>query len=292
MMTPDLLDKEIDTPISTGEEDVRQFLSEIRQFPRLSVQEERDLARRCAEGDEDAIRHMVNSNLRLVVSVAREYAGRGVPLLDLIQEGSIGLLVAARKFDYTLDFRFSTYATKWIRQGVTRCLMNHAGLIRVPVHTAERVRKVQSAKAALLAENGAEPTAEEIAARCGIPEGKVRQYLQLLPEVCSLDAPAGDGEEGTLRVLVEDIQAPQPQEELVRQELSEILNRLLSTLNDRQQLTLRLHFGMEDGTCHSLEEISKMLGISKERVRQIEKQAMEKLQKMGTSLGLEDFLDE
>ena len=292
MMTPDLLDKEMDTPISTGEEDVRQFLSEIRQFPRLSVQEERDLARRCAEGDEDAIRHMVNSNLRLVVSVAREYAGRGVPLLDLIQEGSIGLLVAARKFDYTLDFRFSTYATKWIRQGVTRCLMNHAGLIRVPVHTAERVRKVQSAKAALLAELGTEPTPEEIAARCGIPEGKVRQYLQLTPEVCSLDAPAGDGEEGTLRVLVEDIQAPQPQEELVRQELSEILNRLLSTLNERQQLTLRLHFGMEDGTCHSLEEISKILGISKERVRQIERQAMDKLQKMGTSLGLEDFLDE
>ena len=292
MMTPDLLDKEMDTPISTGEEDVRQFLSEIRQFPRLSVQEERDLARRCAEGDEDAIRHMVNSNLRLVVSVAREYAGRGVPLLDLIQEGSIGLLVAARKFDYTLDFRFSTYATKWIRQGVTRCLMNHAGLIRVPVHTAERVRKVQSAKAALLAELGTEPTPEEIAARCGIPEGKVRQYLQLIPEVCSLDAPAGDGEEGTLRVLVEDIQAPQPQEELVRQELSEILNRLLSTLNERQQLTLRLHFGMEDGTCHSLEEISKILGISKERVRQIERQAMDKLQKMGTSLGLEDFLDE
>ena len=292
MMTPDLLDKEMDTPISTGEEDVRQFLSEIRQFPRLSVQEERNLARRCAEGDEDAIRHMVNSNLRLVVSVAREYAGRGVPLLDLIQEGSIGLLVAARKFDYTLDFRFSTYATKWIRQGVTRCLMNHAGLIRVPVHTAERVRKVQSAKAALLAELGTEPTPEEIAARCGIPEGKVRQYLQLIPEVCSLDAPAGDGEEGTLRVLVEDIQAPQPQEELVRQELSEILNRLLSTLNERQQLTLRLHFGMEDGTCHSLEEISKILGISKERVRQIERQAMDKLQKMGTSLGLEDFLDE
>ena len=292
MMTPDLLDKEMDTPISTGEEDVRQFLSEIRQFPRLSVQEERDLARRCAEGDEDAIRHMVNSNLRLVVSVAREYAGRGVPLLDLIQEGSIGLLVAARKFDYTLDFRFSTYATKWIRQGVTRCLMNHAGLIRVPVHTAERVRKVQSAKAALLAELGTEPTPEEIAARCGIPEGKVRQYLQLTSEVCSLDAPAGDGEEGTLRVLVVDHQAPLPQEELVRQELSEILNRLLSTLNERQQLTLRLHFGMEDGTCHSLEEISKMLGISKERVRQIERQAMDKLQKMGTSLGLEDFLDE
>jgi RNA polymerase primary sigma factor len=168
MMTPDLLDKEMDTPISTGEEDVRQFLSEIRQFPRLSVQEERDLARRCAEGDEDAIRHMVNSNLRLVVSVAREYAGRGVPLLDLIQEGSIGLLVAARKFDYTKQCRFSTYATKWIRQGVTRCLMNHAGLIRVPAHTAERMRKVITAQSELHQQLGRDPSGEEIAAACGI----------------------------------------------------------------------------------------------------------------------------
>ena len=138
----ELLEKQTVTTVSSGEDDVRQFLQEIREFPRLTLEEERSLARRCAEGDEDAIRHMVNSNLRLVVSVAREYAGRGVALLDLIQEGSIGLLVAARKFDYTLEYRFSTYATKWIRQGVTRCLLNHAGLIRVPLHTAERMRKI------------------------------------------------------------------------------------------------------------------------------------------------------
>ena len=175
-MTPDLLDKEIVSG-SAGEDDVSRFLQEIRRYPRLTPEEERELARRCAEGDEDAIRRMVNSNLRLVVSVAREYAGRGVPLLDLIQEGSIGLLVAARKFDYTLDFRFSTYATKWIRQGVTRCLMNHAGLIRVPVHTAERMRKVETAKAMLIQETGEMPTVEQIAQRCGIPEGKVRRLL-------------------------------------------------------------------------------------------------------------------
>ena len=291
-MTPALLDKEIDTPISTGEDDVRQFLSEIRQYPRLTPEEERDLARRCAAGDEDAIRQMVNSNLRLVVSVAREYAGRGVPLLDLIQEGSIGLLAAARKFDYTLDYRFSTYATKWIRQGVTRCLMNHAQLIRVPVHTAERIRKVEAARAALLQETGEAPTVAQIAGRTGIPEPKVRQLLQLAPETCSLDSPTGEDEDGSLRLLLEDVQAPQPQEELVRRELEQTMDKLMGALTDRQRQVLRLHFGMEDGTCYSLEEIGGRLGVSKERVRQIEKQAMDKLQKMGTSLGLEDFLNE
>lgn len=283
----EILDREL--PVSAGEDDVRQYLHEIRQYPRLTPQEERALARRCAEGDEDAIRQMVNSNLRLVVSVAREYAGRGVALLDLIQEGSIGLLVAARKFDYTLDYRFSTYATKWIRQGVTRCLLNHAGVIRVPLHTADRIRKVLSAKAAMEQESGTTPTAAEIAERTGFSEEKVSQYLLLTPEVCSLDIPTGD-EDNTLATLLEDIQAPQPQEELVRRELERTLAALLSNLNERQRQILKLHFGMEDGICHSLEQIGVKLGISKERARQIEHQAMEKLQAMGASMGLEDFL--
>ncbi|MDD6199807.1 MAG: sigma-70 family RNA polymerase sigma factor, partial [Firmicutes bacterium] len=147
-MTSELLEKQ-----TQSEDDVSQYLSEIRQYPRLTPEEERELAKRCAEGDEDAIRKMVNSNLRLVVSVAREYAGRGVPMMDLIQEGSIGLLAAAKKFDYTLDYRFSTYATKWIRQGITRCLTGH-GLIRVPVHTAEKIRKITAVQSALLQESG------------------------------------------------------------------------------------------------------------------------------------------
>ena len=287
----ELLEKQT-TQVTAPEDDVALFLWEIREFPRLTAQQERELARRCAEGDEDAIRHMVSANLRLVVSIAREYAGRGVALLDLIQEGSIGLLVAARKFDYTLDFRFSTYATKWIRQGVTRCLLNNAGLIRVPLHTAERMRKVQLAQRELRQVTGEIPTTAQIAIRSGIPEAKVQELISLMPEVFSLDIPTGEGDESGLHTLLEDVQAPQPYEELVRRELEQTIRTLMSTLNDRQQQILRLHFGMEDGICYSLAEIGTKLGISKERARQIKQQALEKLQKNGESFGLEDFYND
>ena len=272
-----------------GEDDVRQYLSEIRRYPRLTPEQERELAKRCTEGDEEAIRQMVNSNLRLVVSVAREYAGRGIPLLDLIQEGSIGLLVAAKKFDYTLDYRFSTYATKWIRQGVSRYLMNHANLIRVHAHTAERIRKIVTTRATMIQENGTEPTEEALAEACGMPVDKLRQLMQLHPEIFSLDAPMG--EEGSIGTILEDIHAPQPYETLVREELNQTMATLLDMLNERQRQVLQLHFGLTDGICHPLEEVGKAMGVSKERARQIEQQAMEKLQKMGASMGLEDFLE-
>ena len=228
------------------EESVELYLRQIREIPRLTPEQEARLAVSCAAGDPEAIRQMVDANLRLVVWVAKGYAGGDVPLLDLIQEGSMGLLVAARKFDPAKDFRFSTYATKWIRHGVTRCIMKHSGLVRVP----QREWKGQNTQ----------------------------------PQVLSLD-------DADAQLLFEDLQAPQPQEELVRQELKNTMDGLLSRLTQRQRQVLRLRFGMDDGVCHSLESIGRLLGISKERARQIENEAVKKLQKLSAGLGLEEFLD-
>ena len=292
------------------DDSLRQYLNDIRQYPLLTAEEERELAQRCAMGDEEAIRSMVHCNLRLVVSVAREYAGRGVPLMDLIQEGSIGLLAAAKKYDYTREVRFSTYASKGIRRGIVQYFIDHGTMIRVPPHTAEQMRRVMGAKFALLQETGAEPSTLQIAERCEMTGEKVEKLLRMMPEIQSLDVTVGD-EDGTLGILLEDITAPKPQEQLVREEQPGTVDRLSSVrdegqgrgmgwtsgreqdrCNTLQRMVLRLHFGMEDDRCHSLDEIGKILNVSKERARQIERQAIEKLKKYGASMGLEDFLSE
>ena len=287
-MTQALLEKQ--NMRAGGDEDVGQYLKEIRRYPLLDAQQEQVLAMACAKGEETAIRTMVNSNLRLVVSVAREYTGRGVPLLDLIQEGSIGLLAAAKKYDHTKNCRFSTYASKWIHQGIRRYLYQHSAMIRMPEYTAERLGKVLAAKASL-EKTGQAATAQTISSLCGLPEEKVQELLQLQVQICSLDAPLDTEEDGTLQLYLEDLQAPQPQQELVRQELKCAMESLLGQLPERQRQVLTLYYGMHDGTCHSLEQIGSLLEISKERARQIKNQALENMQKLGASLGLEDFLD-
>ena len=283
-----LLETEV---LPVGGEDMRQYLSEIRSYPVLTPQQERELAMGCAAGDPEAIRAMVCSNLRLVVSVAKEYAGRGVPLLDLIQEGSVGLIIAAKKFDYTMDFRFSTYATKWVRQRIGMALGDRAGLIRVPAYTAERMKLLNQTRREFRAETGREPTAAELGQRTGLSEEKILEIVTLTPEVTSLDIPVGDRGEDTVGTLLPAEDGYEPQAELIRRELKQLLDGLMTHLTDRQRTILRLHFGMEDGVCRSLSQIAQMLDISKERVRQIERQAMDKLQKMGAGFGLEEFLE-
>ena len=277
--------------LSSGGDDVRQYLSEIRCCPLLTPQQERELARRCAEGDGEAIRAMVSANLRLVVSLARKYEDRGVPLLDLVQEGSIGLIIAAQKFDYTKDLRFSTYATDWIRQRISMTLSGQSGMIRVPAYTAERMKKLSAAQSAFRAAEGREPTAAELAERTGLDAEKVQELLALIPQVSSLDIPVGEKGEDTLGTLLPGPEELDPQAELIRRELKTLMAELMQRLGERQRTILRLHFGMEDGVCYSLSQIAEHLGISKERVRQIERQAMDKLQKIGAGMGLEDFLE-
>ena len=273
---------------AAGEENIAIFLQEIRAYPRLTEQEELELARCCAAGDEDAVRAMVNANLRLVVSIAKRYYNGTVPLLDLIQEGAIGLLAAARKFDFLRQVRFSTYAAPWIRQAVLRYALNNDDPIRIPTYTAEQIRRVVATREELAQQLGREPETAEIAAQCQLSEDKVLQLLLLQRRTFSLEDQSWEDEADP---GIEDLQAPQPLETLVREEMEHTLEQLLSMLTERQQQILRLHFGLDGGKSHSLDQIGTLLGISKERTRQIEKQAMDRLKELGADMGLEDFLE-
>lgn len=272
-----------------SEENLHQLMAEIHEIPRLSPEEERELAKQCAQGDEEAIRRMVSANMRLVVAIARRYYNGTVPMQDLIQEGAIGLLKAAQKFDYTRGYRFSTYASKWIRQGVTRCAINNQSTVRIPVHLVELIHKVTKLQTQLRQSLDREPTPEEIGAECDLSAEKVSQLLRLQPELLSLDAPVGEND--AVGNLMEDLRTPQPLQTVVSRELLEQMGLLMAQLTERQQRILRLHYGMEDDKCYSFEEIGMALGISKERARQIESQALRKLRSLARNKGLEDFLE-
>lgn len=287
-----VVDPKKNQQIPNSEDSMHQFMQDVRNHPRLTAEEEKQLAVRCAAGDSEAIKKMVASNLQLVVSIAREYADKSVPLLDLIQEGSIGLIKAAEKFDHTKNFRFSTYATDWIRQGIARCVLNYACIVRIPHYTAERMHKLLRARAQILQATGEEPSAAVLAQSCGMEEQKIQELMSLYPQVFSLDYPVGEDGKDDLQTLIENLQSPQPQEELVRSELKHTMDILLSKLEPRQQEILRLRYGMEDGTVWSAQKIGDKLGITKQRVSQIEQQAMAKLKTLGADLGLEDFLGE
>lgn len=289
-MNATLQDK-TENPISYGEDEVWQYVQQIRDFPRLTVEEEVALARRCAEGDGEAVRQMVCANLRLVVSIAKKYRESGVPMMDLIQEGNEALLDAAKNFDYTKNFKFSTYADEAVKRRIVRAIENHS-LIRVKDHTANHIRKVLREKTLLQQELEREPSVEELAERTGFSPERVREYLSFGSiDVWSMEAITGENEDGTLQMLLEDDRASKPLEILVRRELERIMDALLGQLTQRQRQVLRLRFGMEDGICYTQEAIGEKLGVTKQAVGDIQRNAIKKLQKLGTGLGLEEFLE-
>ena len=270
---------------------VKVYLKEIGRVPLLSPEEEIELAIRIMDGDEKAKKRLSEANLRLVVSIAKRYVGRGMQFLDLIQEGNLGLIKAVEKFDYTKGFKFSTYATWWIRQAITRAIADQARTIRIPVHMVETINKVKKVSSQLLHKNGHEPTAEEIADELDMPVDKVREIMRVAQEPVSLETPIGEEEDSHLGDFIQDDEAPAPADAASHTLLKEQLGDVLSTLTAREEKVLRLRFGLEDGRPRTLEEVGKEFDVTRERIRQIEAKALRKLRHPSRSKKLKDFLD-
>ena len=270
---------------------VKIYLKEIGRVPLLSPDEETELAKRMAEGDSYAKKRLSEANLRLVVSIAKKYVGRGMQFLDLIQEGNLGLLKAVEKFDYTKGFKFSTYATWWIRQAITRAIADQARTIRIPVHMVETITKVKKVSSQLLHETGHDPSAEEIADKLEMPAERVREIMRIAQDPVSLETPIGEEEDRHLGDFIPDDDAPAPADAASLMLLKEQLNEVLSTLTDREAKVLRLRFGLEDGRSRTLEEVGKEFDVTRERIRQIEAKALRKLRHPSRSKKVKDFLD-
>ena len=286
----EMADVKVDDSYST-DDPVRMFLKEIGKVPLLTAEEEVELAIRMSQGDKEAKRRMTEANLRLVVSIAKRYVGRGMLFLDLIQEGNLGLIKAVEKFDYTKGYKFSTYATWWIRQAITRAIADQARTIRIPVHMVETINKVIRVSRQLLQELGHDPSAEEIAAEMGMPVEKVREILKIAQEPVSLETPIGEEEDSHLGDFIPDEDASEPSEAASFSLLKEQLMEVLDTLTPREKKVLELRFGIVDGRTRTLEEVGKEFNVTRERIRQIEAKALRKLRHPSRSKKLRDFLN-
>ena len=288
------LEEQLDLSVPEGiaiDDPVRMYLKEIGKVPLLTADQEIELARRLEEGDEGAKQQLAEANLRLVVSIAKRYVGRGMLFLDLIQEGNLGLIKAVEKFDYRKGFKFSTYATWWIRQAITRAIADQARTIRIPVHMVETINKLIRVSRQLLQEYGREPTPEEIAREMNISESKVREIIKIAQEPVSLETPIGEEEDSHLGDFIPDDDAPAPAEAASFALMKEQLMEVLDTLTPREEKVLRLRFGLDDGHQRTLEEVGKEFNVTRERIRQIEAKALRKLRHPSRSKKLRDYLD-
>jgi len=270
---------------------VKMYLKDIGKVPLLSPEEEIELAKRMAEGDEEAKHRLSEANLRLVVSIAKRYVGRGLLFLDLIQEGNFGLMKAVEKFDYTKGFKFSTYSTWWIKQSITRAIADQARTIRIPVHMVETINKLTRVTRQLTQKLGREPSVEEIAKEMNITEDKVREIMKISQDTVSLDTPVGEEEDSNLGTFIQDENAISPQESAAQVMLKEQLLEVLNTLTPREQKVIMLRYGIEDGHSRTLEDVGKEFNVTRERIRQIEAKALKKLRQPSRSKKLKDFLD-